>query len=245
METLIMITRFVVNFDFRIKNEEIQPVQIIEHFSFIISEINTLAQIEKDWYQTGYSPKQALNQMAFKNGYVTDSTRLKWENRYRKNMGMFVDSVWDANDDEHSCGISYRKMFSDERNRACVELSLVARNEENLLYRFVSFVSNLALFFNCSYINIDSKGYNVLGRNVFPDRLAVGWMLYIPHIVSPEFIPEAAKAFPVKDSKEQKGTIIISTEEIFDGSNKNHISKANDIEIKLLDFGLLPLITEL
>ncbi|WP_258962519.1 immunity 52 family protein, partial [Klebsiella pneumoniae] len=82
-------------------------------------------------------------------------------------------------------------------------------------------------------------------RNVFPDRLAVGWMLYIPHIVLTELIPEAARVVPVMDGDNQKGTIIVSTEEIFDGNNKEHIGKANDIEIKLLDLGLLPLMTEL
>jgi len=239
-----MDTRFVVNFDFRSENDDIQFLQIVEHFSFIITQINNLFQVEKDWYETGHSRKQALNQIAFQNGSITDNTRLKWEHRY-KNMPMFVDSVWDANDDEHSCGISYRKIFYDEKNRASVELSLVVNNEENLFYRFISFVSYLALYFNCSYISIDSNGYDLLGRNVFPDRLAVGWMLYIPYIALNELIPEAARVFPVMDGKEQKGTIVISTEEIFDGNNKEHIGKANDIEIRLLDLGLLPLMTEL
>jgi hypothetical protein len=245
MGTLIMSTRFVVNFDFRIKNEDIQLSQIIEHFSFIMAKINDLFQVEKDWYETGYSRKQALNQMAFHNGHITDKTRLKWERRYKKNMPMFVDSVWDANDDEHSCGISYRKMFYDEKNRVSVELSLAMDNEENLSHRFVLFVSYLALSFNCSYINVDSNGYNVLGRNVFPDRLAVGWMLYIPHIALNGSIPEAARVVPVIKENKQIGIIIVSTKEIFDGKNKDHIGKANDIEIKLLDLGLLPLMTEL
>ena len=103
-----MDTRFVVNFDFRIKNDDIQLSQIIEHFTFIIAQIDTLSLIEKDWYETGYSRKQALNQIAFHNGSITDNTRLKWESRYKKTMPMFVDGVWDANDDKHSCGISYR-----------------------------------------------------------------------------------------------------------------------------------------
>ncbi|MDG9870720.1 immunity 52 family protein, partial [Enterobacter roggenkampii] len=47
------------------------------------------------------------------------------------------------------------------------------------------------------------------------------------------------------DGNKQKGTIVVSTEKIFDGNNKEHIGKANDIEIKLLDLGFLPLITEL
>jgi hypothetical protein len=70
-------------------------------------------------------------------------------------------------------------------------------------------------------------------------------MLYIPHIVLPHLLPQAAKVIPVIDGEEQKGTIVVSTEDIFDGSNKEHIGKANDLEIRLLDLGLLPLITEL
>lgn len=62
-------------------------------------------------------------------------------------MPMFVDSVWDANDDEHSCGISYRKMFYEEKNRVSVELSLVVTNDENSLLRFITLLSHLALFF--------------------------------------------------------------------------------------------------
>ncbi|HCC5992822.1 TPA: immunity 52 family protein [Enterobacter cloacae] len=64
-------------------------------------------------------------------------------------------------------------------------------------------------------------------------------------IILPELIPEAARVIPVMDDTKQKGTIVVSTEEIFDGNNKEHIGKANDIEIKLLDLGLLPLMTEL
>lgn len=237
--------RFIVNFDFRVTDDDIQLSQIIEHFTLIIEQINNLSQEKKDWYETGYSRKQALNQMAFQNGSITDNARLKWERRYKKNMPMFVYGVWDAKDDEHSCGISYRKMFYDEKNRVSMELSIVVNNEENLLCRFITFVSHLALSFKCSYVSVDSNGYNLFGRNIFPDRLAVGWMLYIPHIILTEFIPEAARIFPVMGGKEQKGTIIVSTEDTFNGNNIDHIGKANDIEIKLLDLGLLPLMTEL
>ncbi|MXC98362.1 hypothetical protein FQ003_24110, partial [Escherichia coli] len=50
---------------------------------------------------------------------------------------------------------------------------------------------------------------------------------------------------PVFEGEKQKGTIVVSTEDVFDGNNKEHIGKANDIEIRLLDLGLLPLLTEL
>ncbi|HDC4683160.1 TPA: immunity 52 family protein [Enterobacter cloacae] len=136
-------------------------------------------------------------------------------------------------------------MFYDERNRVSVELSLVPQNSENVSDKFIVLMSQLSSYFNCSYLSVDTKGYSVLRKNVFPDRLAVGWMLYTPHVVMPDLITEAARIVPVVDGTKQKGTIIISTEEIFDGNNKEHIGKANDIEIRLLDLGLLPLMTEL
>ncbi|EPE7076423.1 Imm52 family immunity protein [Cronobacter sakazakii] len=237
--------RFVVNFDFRSKNDDIQFSQIIEHFLFVIAQINALSKEEDKWYETGYSRKQALNHLAFEKGCITEITRLKWERRYKRSLPIFVESVWDANDDKCSYGISYRKMFYDEKNRVSVELSLFVNNEKCSFHRFECLVINLAKFFNCSYIGVDSNGYNFLGRNVFPDRFVVGWMLYIPYIILTELVPEAAKVVPVFDGEKQIGTIVISTDEIFDGNNIEHIRKANDIEIRLLDLGLLPLMTEL
>ncbi|EIH4171906.1 immunity 52 family protein, partial [Escherichia coli] len=55
----------------------------------------------------------------------------------------------------------------------------------------------------------------------------------------------AAKIVPVSDGEKQRGTIVVSTEEVFDGNNTEHIGKSNDIEIRLLELGLLPLLTEL
>lgn len=240
-----MDNRFLICFDFRNNSDDIQFLEIIEHFNFMISLIDDFAQIKKKWYETGYSRKQALSQIAFQDGNISDSTRLKWERRYKKNKPLFVDSVWDANDDEHSFGISYRKMFYDEKNRVSVELSLVPQNSYDLSSKFIMLISQISLNFNCSYVSVDANGYSVLGRNVFPDRLAVGWMLYTPHAVMPELITEAAMVVPVVHGTKQKGTIIVSTEEIFDGNNKEHIGKSNDIEIRLLDLGLLPLMTEL
>lgn len=82
-------TRFVVNFDYRTKNYDIQFLQIIEYFTFIIAQLNKLTQAEKNWYETGYSRKQALNQIAFQNGSITDNTRLKWERRYKKHADVY------------------------------------------------------------------------------------------------------------------------------------------------------------
>lgn len=92
---------------------------------------------------------------------------------------------------------------------------------------------------------LKKNGYDEVYKKVFPDRISCGWMLFIPAIILPNLIPGAARVVPVLKDSKQIGTIVVSTEEIFDGNNKEHIGKANDIEIRLLDLGLLPLLTEL
>lgn len=233
-----------VNFLFEIGLGDITFTEIIEQFSFLVLQSSNLLGQNYEWFELGHSKKQALSQMAFENNKISESTLLKWERRYKKDSPLFIESVWDGKSD-YSSSINYRKMFFDQVNRVGVELHLVSQNKNIDVESFIALFSRIAFYFKCSYINADSGGYRFFDNNVFPDRLSVGWMIYIPHVVLPRLIPEAARIVPVVDGEKQKGTIVVSTEDIFDGKNKDHIGKANNIEIKLLDLGLLPLMTEL
>lgn len=233
-----------VGFDFGMGSDNVCFENVVDQFSFLIRESNELLRDNQEWCETGYSKKQALSHLAFKDGKISNDVFSKWERRYKKDYPLFVEGVWDGKGD-YSSGISYRKMYYDEVDRVNVELNLVSENENIGVDDFIRLLSNLAQYFSCSYINVEGKGYRFFDKNVFPDRLSVGWMLYSPSIVLPELIPEAARVIPVMDGNKQKGTIIVSTEDVFDGGNKEHIGKSNDIEIKLLDLGFLPLLTEL
>ncbi|AWV26913.1 hypothetical protein CD187_12025 [Citrobacter youngae] len=234
-----------INLDYRVDADDIEFDDIADHFNYLSSEFGSLLSIQPDWYETGYSRKQALEHVAFNKNGITEDTYQKWLKRYVKDDPLFVESVWDGKDDDCSSGISYRKMFFDEKNRVVVNSELNIPSNELTVAKIFNLITRIANKFTCSHISIETKGYTLHGLNVFPDRLSSGWMLYIPHVVLPELIPEAARIIPVMDGNKQKGTIVVSTEEIFDGNKKEHIEKANDIEIKLLDLGLLPLMTEL
>ncbi|MEX6211736.1 hypothetical protein AB6G58_20505 [Providencia huaxiensis] len=47
------------------------------------------------------------------------------------------------------------------------------------------------------------------------------------------------------ENDKNSGTLIISTHHVFDGSDKDDIRKANEIEIQLTALGLLPLVKEI
>lgn len=234
-----------INFNFRVDTNDIEFDCIVEHFACLSKEFSSLLKSHTEWYETGYSRKKALEHIAFNGNGITEKTYQKWLKGYIKDKPFFVESIWDGNNDDCSNGISYRKMFFEERNRVAINAELCIPLDKLEIPCILNMISNLANRFKCSHIALETKGYTFHSRNVFPDRLSVGWMLYLPQIILPNLIPEASKIVPVMDGTKQKGTIVISTEEVFDGNNKEHIGKANDIEIRLLDLGLLPLMTEL
>lgn len=86
---------------------------------------------------------------------------------------------------------------------------------------------------------------------VFPDRPGVGWMLYLPLVLTVQQVPEAHALVRVhgkdKQGKDvQIGTIITSvTDKPFSDENPEHVKIANAIEIRLVDQDLLPRYSDL
>jgi len=88
------------------------------------------------------------------------------------------------------------------------------------------------------YILLDTEQYRLNQREVFEDRLPVGWMLYLPVIIRHEDVPSAYKVFY---STNGEGTIVIS-KNVFNGEDPFDIICANNVEIELAANSLLPLI---
>ncbi|WP_373378550.1 Imm52 family immunity protein [Cupriavidus nantongensis] len=77
---------------------------------------------------------------------------------------------------------------------------------------------------------------------VFPDRPAVGWMIYLPTILTELHVPEAQALIGVADEGDQQmGTIVVSVVDgPFSGTDPEHVRSANAIEVRLVDQDLLP-----
>lgn len=70
----------------------------------------------------------------------------------------------------------------------------------------------------------------------FPHRKCLGWMGFVPQVVTAEQLPLAAELVPVPG----KGTVIVAVNEPFDLNNMQHIQRANQIEMDMVDHDLLP-----
>ena len=224
-------------------DEAIQADKSLIDMFEVSRETEKLLGKNKKWFFTGYSKKDAVKSIAFNELGPAENAFNIVGKHYNKHKPLINESIWDGGEEGDSCSIFHYMMFILNPNKGLLVIGMDEKVKE--VEKMISMVRYLSCSRGRSYISVDSKGYHLHKRNVFPDRIYVGWMIYIPSIVLPESIPEAAKIVPVIENAKQKGTIVVTTEEIFDGSNKEHIGKANDIEIKLLDLGLLPLMTEL
>lgn len=243
------------------------PIEI-PHAARIFRDVSMsfekMLEEHKTWYIKGCSRKQALQHQVFDDEItVPYEILLKWERKYKRNYPFFGEGIWDGEGDESSAGLDLTTSFSST-NRRNNPMSLVIEFPVSLVNtklssdRMLGFIHHLLILNgNCTYLNVESggysfpeiipkgNGYDEVYKKVFPDRISCGWMLFIPAIILPNLVPSAARVVPVLKDRNPIGTIVVSTEEIFDGNNKEHIEKANDIEIRLLDLGLLPLMTEL
>lgn len=70
---------------------------------------------------------------------------------------------------------------------------------------------------------------------LFKDRRGVGWLAYVGEHVEKRAIPEAAGMVHFG-----RGTAVVTTYDLFSSANLQHVEKANRIEARLADLGLLP-----
>ncbi|MCG3100667.1 immunity 52 family protein [Enterobacter sp. DRP3] len=245
------------------RDEPIKPIELATIFQETTKQLDILLGVTKMWYEQGYSRKQALQHKIFTEQGISSDILNRWDEKYKKEYPNWTTGIWDGGPDEDSAGIDCYPSYSSTGRRKNpinlvitfdAEISNVSLNVDSMLNFFLLLLKNNG---SCTSSSVESggysfseiipkeNGYDEVYKKVFPDRISCGWMLFIPAVLLPNLIPEAARVVPVIKNDKQIGTIVVSTEDVFDGNNKEHIAKSNDIEIRLLDLGVLPLVTEL
>ncbi|MCW7762949.1 Imm52 family immunity protein [Photorhabdus luminescens] len=210
----------------------------------ITRQIDIFFRKEKTWFLKGYSRKEALKHIVFDEQGPTDEAVSYFEKSYKKYFPSLIEGIWDGEKDELSSSVSYNKLSTKGPNWVRLELNLKIDSSQLGIARLIEFVEYLATSRDFPYIQVETNEYTLRNKQVFPDRLSVGWMLYQPRIIDKSYLPMVEDVLPVYQNNEQIGTLIITKKGIFDGRDQDDIDKSNDVEIQLVNLGLLPLITE-
>ena len=223
-----------------LNKEKYSIPDVVNDYLFFSKFTNEIAG-QSSWYLTGSSKKEALEKKFIENDNINKEIEHKFINKLTKSSPIYGSAIW--NGDKNSIQISnYLARSFDNYD---VSLSMKLENKKNIQYTIKKSILNLMEnYIKVGKILIHTNQYHLNEKNVFPDRLPVGWMLYLNKHITQEQVPMAAELIHIENEK-NNGTLIISTDHVFDGSDKADIKKANEIEIQLTALGLLPLYTEI
>ncbi|MCP9269519.1 immunity 52 family protein [Xenorhabdus sp. XENO-1] len=212
----------------------------------IMKEINKLSGKSSGWHLPGYTLEEIQENNVFNDNDFTEYAINQFKDSFGE--GDIIKTLFDVPGDEKiNNNIIYMSSNSDINRLGKSNVSINLNFERGKFYfqSFIEFIKSLISTRNSPFLLLDARGYSLKQKQVFPDRVYAGWMLYLPTEIDPTLVPMAEEIISIPDKEGCVGTLIITTKNIFDIENQEHINKANDIEICLRDLQLLPLMTEI
>lgn len=195
------------------------------------------------WRLQGDSPDEASLYPAFDEDGPSSAALAVLNEEFRKSKDQTFVSIWDGNETSaDGASMVCHVGPQGELNSMAVEML----GEHGLgIDTIIGTVKQVTEQFNPAYAEVSPPEY--FEKRVFDDKPGVGWMLYLPNVVTVQQVPEARALIPVPEAgKKQTGTIIVSVKDaVFSADNPEHVEIANRIEIRLVDLDLLPRYTDL
>lgn len=234
---------------FHSPTEFAKPGDFVAHLTRMWTVIDALAQKDtrlEEWYLQADTEDEARLYPVFEGPRVPSIAALAVLSQRHKGEGGFakVVGIWNGHADASGATISLAVdtgLLPEE-----IEIDIPVRSEHGAAVGFgdisamAEFVAVVVNTYRPLYVSVGPREY--FYKQVFDDRLGVGWMLYLPTVITTQQVPEARALIPVHaGGKQQTGTIIVSvTDAVFSIDNPEHIEIANRIEIRLVDQDLLP-----
>lgn len=191
-----------------------------------------------EWYLGGATKQDSYLYPAFDDNGPTTALMAVLRERQRKDKRVPVTrnvGVWNGSDDVD--GASMGLFVCETKDPSQVRLSTSI--PEFLSYDHVlSTTKSMIEIWNPLFASVAPDFY----AGVFKGRPGVGWMLYLPRVLTAQQVPEARALVPVLGADmKQRGTIVVSvTDQPFSDLNPEHVKIAHDIEIRLVDQDILP-----
>jgi hypothetical protein len=239
-----------IQFRAQFKVDPEHPTTLDEDFSRLFhlgQHLRELSPKLGDWYLGGKTKEESLLYPAFDDVGPTTAALAVLKERAKKEKNvvpMHSIGVWngEVGADGASMGlfVTQGKQPSSLRLETDVPDFLVYTNVLRTTQKIVE-------IWKPHYASVGSSFYDP----VFRDKPGIGWMLYLPRVISIQQVPEARELVPVmgedeKGQQRQTGTIIVSVSDApFSCDNVEHVKVANSIEIRLADQDLLPRFTDL
>lgn len=193
------------------------------------------------WFSQGESIDEAKLYPAFEGAEASTALLAVLNQEYRLDKSFTAISIWNGADEQRDSVAL--ELQGNNQNRSCsLTISYHKRRDDRFggADSVKDIVMTMAHLFDAQYVSVCPRYY--YEKQVFDDKPGVGWMLYLPQVITADQVPEAEALIPVPAAgKKQTGTIIVSvSDEVFSLDNSRHVEVANHIEMRLVNEDLLP-----
>lgn len=204
-----------------------------------LKRIGTLHPLLSNWFLQGQSLKSAL-----KFNVLEDPSSLREE--VERNLDprdpIFLSfSVWNGEPDILKGGLSLNYRAHNLRSLSYMQFEDIGALALTIPEEVGSVVLNIMRTAVELWPEIDwataAPQDHYLQEKIFKERQTIGWIGFCPRDLPRELFPDAYGVHHV----EQRGTIIINTQEVFDLGNPTHTERVNNADRKLAEMDLLPL----
>lgn len=211
---------------------------MLEELYGLVPDLLACSPMLDGWLLKGNTKAEALLYDVFGPSGPTTSAIAVLTESLKHDVDPRIVSMWNGREGSEGASVQYVGRPAPETSMLVLRAKPGAFTNEweaaaNLLR------SSIGLL-HPAVVTLDSSGY--FDKKVFKDRPGIGWMLYLPKVLTSQQVPEARALAPVLGAdKKQIGTIVVSvTDEPFSDENPEHVKIANAIEIRLVDQDLLP-----
>ena len=217
------------------RKDIVTAIQLFKELKYLIDALPNWVEKKNNWLIAHPSKKIiALNEHGF------SEEALAYVDYLIVNQKSISIVLADENEDDSIITILYKNTPSVSFERYLLTVTIKSLSSYNgmddFVYIFKAMVNYKGWCFK--YILLDTEQYRFNQKEVFGDRLPVGWMVYLPIKIKHEDVPSAYKIFDIESNT---GTIVVS-KSVFNGKEPFDITCANNVEIELAANGLLPLI---
>lgn len=217
------------------RKDILTAIQLFNELRYLIDALPSWVEKKKNWLIAHPSKRIiAINELGF------SEDALAYVDYLIVNKKHISIVLADENEDDSIITILYKNTSSISSERYLLTVAIKSLSCYNNADDFVHILKTMINYngWGFKYILLDTEQYRFNQREVFDDRLPVGWMLYLPVKIKHEHVPSAYKVFDIENNA---GTIVVSKSE-FNGKEPFDITCANNVEIELAANGLLPLI---
>ena len=199
---------------------------------------NIFSELRKEatWYLTGKSKKEAMEKVVISNGAISEKGNALICQNVMSDFPLIVAQTWNSYDDLILC----QNYIQSDLCNFSYSLDFSFDNEAQMSSLMSQLINNIINNISPVTFRVETNSYSLLQNNVFPDRLPVGWIFYTNKVHNKKLSGLKGNMHIITKDDEPIGTLFLSKKGFFDGSNKEDIKAANDLEIMLVSHDILP-----